>query len=148
VAAALNATDVTTFFGRTKFSTAANEHRLQVGHAMVLAQWQKDKSGVLAKQVVWPAADKSANLVYPMQREFSLGDFLWIYDLPNWASFLLIVGLIIAIGLLGLFGLRKWISRLHVEQNHHEVISYFLAAVVLFYGVMVGLIAVGIWEQF
>ena len=45
VAAALNATDITTFYGRTKFSTAANEHGLQVGHAMVLAQWQKDKSG-------------------------------------------------------------------------------------------------------
>jgi branched-chain amino acid transport system substrate-binding protein len=148
VAAALNDTDITTFFGRTKFSTAANDHGLQVGHAMVLAQWQTDKSGVLAKQVVWPLADKSANLAYPMQREFSLVDFLWIYNLPNWASFLLIVGLTTAIGLLGLFGLRKWISRLHVEQNHNEVISYFLAAVVLFYGVMVGLIAVGIWEQF
>jgi len=35
-----------------------------------------------------------------------------------------------------------------VEQNHNEVISYLLAAVVLFYGVMAGLIAVGIWEQF
>jgi hypothetical protein len=148
VAAALNASDITTFFGRTKFSTAANEHGLEVGHAMVVAQWQKDKSGVLAKQVVWPPADKNASLVYPMQGEFSLGNFLWIYDLPNWASFFLIVGLTTATGLLGLFGLRKWISRLHVEQNHNEVISYFLAAVVLFYGVMVGLIAVGIWEEF
>ncbi len=66
VAAALNATDITTFYGRTKFSTAANEHGLQVGHAMVLAQWQKDKSGALVKQVVWPLAAKSANLVYPI----------------------------------------------------------------------------------
>ncbi|MDR3746886.1 MAG: amino acid ABC transporter substrate-binding protein [Acidobacteriota bacterium] len=65
VAAALNATDITTFYGRTKFSTAANEHGLQIGHAMVLAQWQKDKSG-LVKQVVWPLAAKSANLVYPI----------------------------------------------------------------------------------
>jgi branched-chain amino acid transport system substrate-binding protein len=66
VANALNATDITTFYGRTKFSTAANEHGLQVGHAMVLAQWQKDKSGALVKQVVWPLAGKSANLVYPI----------------------------------------------------------------------------------
>jgi branched-chain amino acid transport system substrate-binding protein len=66
VAAALNATDITTFYGRTKFSTANNEHGLQVGHAMVLAQWQKDKSGKLVKQVVWPLAGKSANLVYPI----------------------------------------------------------------------------------
>ena len=66
VADLLNATDVTTFYGRTKFSTAANEHGLQVGHAMILAQWQKDKSGQPAKPVVWPLAAKSANLVYPM----------------------------------------------------------------------------------
>jgi branched-chain amino acid transport system substrate-binding protein len=66
VADALNKTDITTFYGRTKFSTAANDHGLQVGHAMVLAQWQKDKSGKLDKQVVWPLAGKSANLVYPI----------------------------------------------------------------------------------
>lgn len=66
VAAALNATDITTFYGKTKFATAANEHGLQIGHSMVLAQWQKDKSGTLVKQVVWPLAGKSANLVYPI----------------------------------------------------------------------------------
>lgn len=66
VAAALNATDITTFYGRTKFATQANQHGLQIGHTMVLAQWQKDKSGVLVKQVVWPVAGKSANLVYPI----------------------------------------------------------------------------------
>ena len=32
VADALNKTDITTFYGRTKFSTAANDHGLQVGH--------------------------------------------------------------------------------------------------------------------
>jgi branched-chain amino acid transport system substrate-binding protein len=66
VAQALNNTDITTFYGRTKFSTAPNEHGLQVGHSMVLAQWQKDKSGKLEKQVVWPLAGKSGNLVYPI----------------------------------------------------------------------------------
>lgn len=66
VSQALNNTDITTFYGRTKFSTAPNEHGLQVGHSIFLAQWQKDKSGKPAKQVVWPLAAKSANLVYPI----------------------------------------------------------------------------------
>jgi branched-chain amino acid transport system substrate-binding protein len=66
VAAVLNAMDVTTFYGRTKFSGAAADHGLQVGHTMVIAQWQKDKSGKLVKQVVWPAASKSADLKYPI----------------------------------------------------------------------------------
>ena len=75
-------------------------------------------------------------------------NLLWIYELSNWASFLLIVGFFTAVGLFGLFALRRWVSRLHVEQNHNEIVSYFLSAVVLFYGVMVGLIAVGVWEQY
>ena len=67
VAQVLNATDITTFYGSTKFSTAANEHGLQVGHSMVLAQWQKDKSGKPVKQVVWPLAGKSASFAYPIR---------------------------------------------------------------------------------
>jgi hypothetical protein len=58
------------------------------------------------------------------------------------------VGSTLAVGWIDLFALRSWVSRLHSEQNHNEIVSYFLAAVVLFYGVMVGLIAVGVWEQF
>ena len=58
--------DATTFYGRTKFATAASEHGLQMGHSMVIAQWQK-KGGKLTKEVVWPLANKSSNLVYPIQ---------------------------------------------------------------------------------
>ncbi len=66
VTAALNATDVTTFFGRVKFSTDPGSHGLQVAHQMVLAQWQKDNSGKLGRQVVWPTAAASAPLIYPI----------------------------------------------------------------------------------
>ena len=41
VAAALNRLDLTTLFGRARFATEAKEHGLQVGHDMVLRQWQK-----------------------------------------------------------------------------------------------------------
>lgn len=67
VAAVLNSMDVTTFYGRTKFSAAAADHGLQVGHAMVIAQWHKDKDGKPVKQVVWPPASKSADLKYPIR---------------------------------------------------------------------------------
>jgi len=66
VAGVLNGLDAITLFGRTKFAAEANQHGLQVGHTMVIAQWQKDKAGKLAKQVIWPLANKSANLVYPI----------------------------------------------------------------------------------
>jgi branched-chain amino acid transport system substrate-binding protein len=67
VAQALDATDITTFYGQTKFSAAPADHGLQVGHSLVLAQWQKDKSGKLSKQVVWPQAAKSADMIYPIR---------------------------------------------------------------------------------
>ena len=63
VAAALNKMDVTTMFGRTKFSTEPKEHGLQIGHEMVLAQWQR-KNGKLVKEVIWPIAAKTADIIY------------------------------------------------------------------------------------
>jgi branched-chain amino acid transport system substrate-binding protein len=65
VAAALNAIDVTTFFGRIKFATDPAHHGLQIAHQMVLAQWQMTNNK-LGRQVVWPTAAQSANLVYPI----------------------------------------------------------------------------------
>jgi branched-chain amino acid transport system substrate-binding protein len=63
VAAALNKVDVTTLFGRTKFSTEPKEHGLQLAHAMVLGQWQK-KNGQLVKEVIWPKDAKTADINY------------------------------------------------------------------------------------
>jgi branched-chain amino acid transport system substrate-binding protein len=63
VSAAINKFDVTTFFGRTKFSADPKEHGLQIGHDMVLAQWQK-KDGKLVKEVIWPTEAKTATPLY------------------------------------------------------------------------------------
>jgi branched-chain amino acid transport system substrate-binding protein len=63
VAAVLNKTDVTTMFGRSKFSTDPKEHGLQLAHAMVLGQWPK-KAGQLVKEVIWPHEAKTADAIY------------------------------------------------------------------------------------
>ena len=55
--------DATTMFGRTKFSTDPKEHGLQIGHEMVIAQWQK-KGGALFKAVIWPKAARTSDIVY------------------------------------------------------------------------------------
>jgi ABC-type branched-subunit amino acid transport system substrate-binding protein len=64
---ALDGIDMTTFFGHIKFDTSAENHGLQIGHEMVYIQWQKDASGALIKQVVWPVAGKTADAVYPLR---------------------------------------------------------------------------------
>jgi hypothetical protein len=63
VAAVLNKTDVTTMFGRSKFSADPKEHGLQIAHAMVLGQWQR-KAGQLVKEVIWPHDAKTADVIY------------------------------------------------------------------------------------
>jgi len=66
VSAALDAIDMMSFFGRTKFDTSAENHGLQIAHDMVYVQWQTDAAGALVKQVVWPEAGKSADTLYPL----------------------------------------------------------------------------------
>ena len=65
VKAALDSTDMLTFFGHIKFDVTAENHGLQIGHSMVYIQWQ-DKDGNLAKQVVWPAEGVTAKILYPL----------------------------------------------------------------------------------
>jgi branched-chain amino acid transport system substrate-binding protein len=66
VKSALDSFDVLTFFGHIKFDTSADAHGLQIGHSMVYIQWQKDDSGNLVKQVVWPAEGATAKVIYPL----------------------------------------------------------------------------------
>ncbi|WP_287371448.1 amino acid ABC transporter substrate-binding protein [Oceanithermus sp.] len=66
VRAALDAMDLTLFFGKIKFSTDADSHGLQLGHEMVQIQWQK-KNGQMVKEIVWPLDAKTADLIYPIR---------------------------------------------------------------------------------
>src|SRR5580693_8931823 len=65
VTEALNSIDVTTFFGHIKFATVLFFFKQKTAYEMVLAQWQK-VDGKPGRQVVWPAAAQSANLIYPI----------------------------------------------------------------------------------
>jgi len=68
VKAVLNDVNLLTFYGHIKFDSSAEAHGLQVAHSMVYVQWQKDSSGNLVKEVVWPQEGKSADALYPMSK--------------------------------------------------------------------------------
>jgi branched-chain amino acid transport system substrate-binding protein len=68
IKAALDATDILTFYGRIKFETAAKAHGLQIGHEMIYIQWQPDRQGRPIKQVVWPPEGKTASALYPARK--------------------------------------------------------------------------------
>ncbi|NOY99019.1 MAG: amino acid ABC transporter substrate-binding protein [Chloroflexi bacterium] len=65
--AALDAMDMTTFYGDIQFDTSEELHGLQIGHSMVYIQWQKDADGNLVKQVIWPLGGATAELIYPIR---------------------------------------------------------------------------------
>ena len=73
----------------------------------------------------------------------------WIYSLPNWLFGLLSTVFFIAFGVLGTFLSRAFVRQVHREDHsHNDIVGYFLAAVTVFYGVTLGLVAVGTWNNY
>jgi Protein of unknown function (DUF4239) len=75
--------------------------------------------------------------------------FYWIYDLPNWLLCMLIVATTVGLSLAGLMISRpfvKWI--VGGSSKHNDLVSYFLGAMGVFYGLALGLIAVATWENY
>jgi hypothetical protein len=73
----------------------------------------------------------------------------WVYDIPSWLLAALIIAVAVAIGLAGLYATRKWVRRVHGhEHSHNEIVGFYLGAVCLFYGITLGLLAVGTWQAY
>jgi len=72
----------------------------------------------------------------------------WVYDLPNWLFGLLTVAAFIAFGLVGLFATRSWVRRLHGGHSYSDIVGFYLAAVTVFYGITLGLLAIGTWTTY
>jgi hypothetical protein len=75
--------------------------------------------------------------------------FYWIYDLPNWLLCSLIVASTVGLSLAGLFISRPIVKRIAgASSEHNDLVSYFLGAMGVFYGLALGLIAVATWENY
>jgi hypothetical protein len=71
----------------------------------------------------------------------------WIYDLPNWLFGVLTIAVTETIAVVGLYVTRKWVRRVHgSEHSHNEVVGFYLGAICVFYGITLGLLAVGTWQ--
>ena len=76
-------------------------------------------------------------------------DFYWVYDLPNWQFFLICNSVFIGFSLLGTFFFSSKIEKmLSLTVEHNSIVSIFLASSGVFYGITLGLIAVGTFENF
>jgi hypothetical protein len=75
-------------------------------------------------------------------------NFYWVYDIPSWLFWILTVLVCIAFGLGGMFAMRNWVRRLHGGHSHNDIVSVFFSSMSVFYGVAVGLFALGAWQTY
>lgn len=75
--------------------------------------------------------------------------FYWVYDIPNWQFCCLTILVFVAFGLGGLLPTRGWVRRQHrVNHSHNDIVGYYLAAITVFYGITLGLVAAGTWTTY
>ena len=73
----------------------------------------------------------------------------WIYDIPNWKFGFLTVGIFDSFGIIGLLLVRRFLNHASAHRRAHaEMISYYFAAIGALYGITLGLISVGAWQNF
>ena len=73
----------------------------------------------------------------------------WVFDFPYWSFAVLTVAVAVAIGLIGFYATRRWVRRVHGdEHSHNDIVGFFLSAIALFYGITLGLVAVGTWQVY
>jgi hypothetical protein len=76
-------------------------------------------------------------------------NFYWLYDLPSWALFFIIISMIMIVSLSGSMILRQRFDTLMgLSEDTNDLVGHFLSFTGAFYGIMLGLVAVGAWETF
>ena len=72
---------------------------------------------------------------------------VWIYEISPLYSALILVAVIEAVSLIGLFLARRFLlPRFHYSDGINDAISGTVQAIGVFYGITVGLIAIGVWN--
>lgn len=75
-------------------------------------------------------------------------NFYWVYDLPNWLFAVLTVACFVGFSMIGLRLTRRLVLRVIGKHSHNDIVSFYLATVGVFYGITLGLIAVGTYTTF
>ncbi len=77
----------------------------------------------------------------------------FIYDLPNWLFFLLCASLTVLFSVTGSWLVRPWaqahaLAKSDDFSEHNDLVSYFLGASGVVYGILLGLVAAGVWSNY
>jgi hypothetical protein len=74
---------------------------------------------------------------------------IWLYEMSSLRAALLLVAIVELISLIGLFAVRRFLlPKFHYGEGINDAISGTVQAIGVFYGITVGLIAVGVWNTY
>ena len=74
--------------------------------------------------------------------------FYWVYDLPNWLFATLTISASVAFSTIGLWISRRLVLRWFGGHSYNDIVSFYLSTAGVFYGITLGLIAVGTFTIF
>jgi hypothetical protein len=75
--------------------------------------------------------------------------FFWIYEIATWQLGTLVISLTVALALSGLLLTRGWIRRtFRLSDKTNEGVNGFFSGIGVFYGLLLGLVAVATWESY
>jgi hypothetical protein len=75
-------------------------------------------------------------------------NLLWLYDLPTWLFGLIVVGAFVGFALGGQVLARRAVRRWLGGDEYNDFVGHFLSASGVFFGITLGLLSVGAWENF
>jgi hypothetical protein len=75
-------------------------------------------------------------------------NFYWVYDLPNWLFATLTITVFVSFSMIGLWICRQLSLRIFGRHSQNDIVSFYLSAAGVFYGITLGLIAVGTYTTF
>jgi hypothetical protein len=75
---------------------------------------------------------------------------LWIYDLPNWLLCVLILVVFVGAALAGQLLTQRLVHHFLSQalEDHNEAVGAFISAFGVFYGIMLGLVAIATWQNY
>jgi ABC-type multidrug transport system fused ATPase/permease subunit len=72
---------------------------------------------------------------------------IWLYNLPPLLTAIIIIGFLEVLAMIGLFAVRRWLQpHLKYTSSVSDPVSGTVQAIGVFYGITVGLIAIGVWN--
>ncbi|HYD83448.1 MAG TPA: hypothetical protein VEA63_05335, partial [Opitutus sp.] len=83
-----------------------------------------------------------------MLSSFAMLTLQWYHELPEWQFCFIVVAVFIFVAVGGQMAIRPWVRRWLGDGDYNDIVGHYLGAFGVLYGITLGLISVGAWENY